>query len=273
MNTMHVIRHTYSSLILGLLSLPVFAADQAVDGETRSAISPIGEAQLPANPARLQVLGRGLEFPVRNARAITKIRAYGVRPWGHEPVHNGVDLVVDNSGALLSAGDKVAILSSATGTIRAVLEIGDRGDILVVIEVNPGLYVNYNLEPQTENVSLRELQAASIDVSVGQRVRAGQKIADLVVGEGEEPHVDMSLLLFDPALVDPEDPIGYLMTQIISHNDVANLPTFLCAYDYSSVRAKTTYEKILQDFNPESQCVCPCRFPYNAAECGTVCGD
>ena len=160
--------------------------------------------------------------------------------------------------------------------------MGDYGSKLVVVEVNPGLYVTYTFEPQTQILQLQELQAASIDVVVGQQVRKGQKLGDLVVGEGlsgdspfgsGNPHIDTRLLLFDPATVNPTDPLGDLLTMDMSHNDVNSLPTFLCPYDYSSVRSKTIYEKVLEKFDPAVQCTCPCRFPYNAAECGVGCVD
>ena len=160
--------------------------------------------------------------------------------------------------------------------------MGEFGSKLVVVEVNPSLFVTYTFEPQTSLLQLQELQAASIDVVVGQRVRKGQKLGDLVVGEGlnggsplgsGNPHIDTRLLLFDPATVDPSNPLGDLLTRDISHNDVNSLPTFLCPYDYSSVRSKTTYEKVLEKFDPAVQCTCPCRFSYNAAECGVGCVD
>lgn len=269
-------------LIVLLLSLTAFAADHSVAEKKLLAVAPIDETLLPANPARLSVLGRGLAFPFRNKKVIRDIRAYGIRPWGFEPVHNGIDLIVDNTGEQLQVGDKVAVLSSVAGTVRGVIDFGGEGSILVGIEVNPGLYVTYTFEPQTASPSLRALQAVSIDVVVEQQVRKGQKLGDLVVGEGENggsplgsgnPHIDTRLVLLDPATVDPNAPFEDLITQDISHNDVANLPTFLCPYDYSSVRGKSAYEKILANFDPNTQCTCACRFPYNAAECGVGCVD
>jgi hypothetical protein len=242
----------------------------------------IDEALLPVNPSRLAVLGRGLGFPYKNKKVIRDIRAYGIRPWGSEPVHNGIDIIVDNTGEILDVGDKVTVVSVVDGTVSAVIPIGDAGYVLVAIAVNPGLFVAYMFEPQTENVDLQILQRNSIIVSVGQRVKKGQKIGYLIVGEGENggqafgsgnPHIDMRLLLVDPETIDPDRPIEDLIDMYISHNDVAQLPTFLCPYDYSSVKAKSVYEKILKKFDPDIQCKCACRFPYNANECGIGCID
>ena len=269
-------------LIFLLVSLPVFAVDGPAAANEQQPMATIDESLLPANPARLSVLGRGLEFPIRDNKTITDVRSYGIRPWGSEPVHNGIDLIVDNTGLQKQVGDKVTVLSSVTGTVIGIVDMGEFGSKLVVVEVNPGLFVTYTFEPQTRLLQLQELQAASIDVVVGQRVREGQKLGDLVIGEGlnggspygsGNPHIDTRLLLFDPATVDPADPLGDLLTRDISHNDVNSLPTFLCPYDYSSVRSKTTYEKVLEKFDPAVQCTCPCRFPYNAAACGVGCID
>lgn len=269
--------HRFRQFILVPLLLLFPLVVVAAGGPT----TPIDPALLPANPARLDVLGKGLAFPFRQQRVIRDIRSYGIRPWGFEPVHNGIDLIVDNTGASLQVGDKVPILSSVDGKVGGVVDHGGNGSILVGIEVNAGLYVTVTFEPQTADPSLRALQAASIDVVVGQSVRQGQKIGDLVVGEGEggspfgsgNPHIDTRLVLFDPATVDPHDPFADLITRDISHNDVNNLPTFLCPFDYSAAQAKKAYEEVLATFNPATQCTCACRFPYNAAECGAGCID
>lgn len=278
----HFIRCSAAHLILLLFSLPAFAVDDLAAANEQQPTAAIDESLLPANPARLSVLGRGLEFPFRDNKAIADVRSYGIRPWGSEPVHNGIDLIVDNSGVRQEVGDKVTVLSSAAGTVIGIVDMGEFGSKLVVVEVKPGLFVTYTFEPQTRLLQLQELQSASIDVIVGQRVRKGQKLGDLVVGEGlnggspfgsGNPHIDTRLLLFDPATVDPADPLADLLTRDISHNDVNSLPTFLCPYDYSSVSSKTTYERVLEKLDPAVQCTCPCRFPYNAAACGVGCVD
>jgi hypothetical protein len=142
------------------------------------------------------------------------------------------------------------------------------------------LLVTLSFEPQTEDVVLQALQADSIHVVAGQRVRKGQKIGELVVGEGGgpasgsgNPHIDLRLLLMDPATVDPSAPIESLLTMSISHNEVSNLPTFLCPFDYSSIRARFLYERVLRNADPATHCRCPCKFPYNEAACGVGCVD
>ena len=95
---MHFITSLRVHLILLLLSLPAFASDDPAAVDEQQPVTAIDESLLPANPARLSVLGRGLEFPFRDNKAITDFRSYGIRPWGFEPVHNGIDLIVDNTG-------------------------------------------------------------------------------------------------------------------------------------------------------------------------------
>jgi hypothetical protein len=241
---------------------------------------------LPANPSRLAILGTGMGFPFKSSKVVREMRAYGIRPWGGEPVHNGIDIIVDNTGAVLDVGDRVPAISPVRGTVRGVLYMENPHNpatpqwILVGIAVNPGLLVTLSFEPQTADVDLQALQAKSIDVVAGQRVRKGQIIGALVVGEGGgmasgsgNPHIDLRLLLLDPATLDPDAPFEDLLTLNISHDDVSNLPTFLCPFDYSSVRARLLYEKVLRGADPSTQCRCPCKFPYNEAACGPGCVD
>lgn len=271
------------TFLFGLvLSLPAYAGDHHDDKYNRHARKSVDEVVLPANPARLSMLGRGLGFPFRELKVIRDMRVYGIRPWGFEPVHNGIDFIVDNTGEVLEVGDKVTVIAISNGIVKGVMPMGDEGSILLVVEVNPALYVAYNFEPQTANLNLRALQANSIKVVAGQHVKKGQKLGYLVVGEGENggsafgsgnPHIDMRLLLVDPAMLDPDAPLEDLISLAFSHNAIDQLPTFLCPYDYSSTRAKYAYEKILGKFDPDTQCKCPCRFSYNAEACGVGCVD
>ena len=268
------------------LAVPVLAGHDT-DGWGESTAKVIGSSlPLPANPSRLSVLGSGMGFPFRNGRVVREIRAYGISPWGGEPVHNGIDIIVDNTGAVQDVGDLVPVISPVQGTVRGVLHLENPHNpatpqwILVVIAVNPGLFATLSFEPQTEDVDLQALQAMSIDVVAGQRVRKGQVIGALVVGEGGgmssgsgNPHIDLRLLLMDPATLDPGAPLEDLLALDISHNDVAMLPTFLCPFDYSSIRAKHLYERVLRGADPTTQCGCPCVFPYNEAACGPGCVD
>lgn len=240
------------------------------------------ELALPANPARLSILGRGLGFPFQDTRLISDMRVYGIRPWGFEPVHNGIDIIIDNTGAVLDVGDRALVISIVDGTVKWVMPSDERGSMMVVVEVNPAVYVTYNFEPQTTIPGLRALQAGSIQVVAGQRIKKGQKIGYLVAGEGEDggsatgsgnPHIDLRLLLIDPAILGPDPTFEELLGLEFSHNDTGQLPTFLCPYDYSSTHAKYAYEKILKTFDSATQCKCPCRFPYNAEACGAGCVD
>jgi hypothetical protein len=177
------------------LALPTLAGHDSDRGGKASAKSIGISIPLPANPSRWAVLGPGMGFPFKNSKAVREMRAYGIRPWGGEPVHNGIDIIVDNTGAVLDVGDRVPVVSPVRGTVKGVLHLENPHNpatpqwILVGIAVNPGLLVTLSFEPQTENVDLQALQARSIDVVAGQRVRKGQVIGALVVGEGgESPH-------------------------------------------------------------------------------------
>lgn len=234
---------------------------------------------LPENPARLPILGSGLGFPFKNANPVVDIRSYGISPWGGEPVHNGIDLIVDNTGENLSVGDRVPVISPADGTVLDVLHFdnphepdpGLRRQTLVIIEINPSLLVTLTFEPKTADPALHREQANAISVDIGQTVRKGQEIGHLIVGEGSgtgsgNPHIDYRLLLKEVSTT-----IGDIIVSGASHNDVADLPTFLCPYDYSSIRAKALFERIMS--KETSACRCPCKYPYNEGACGTSCID
>ncbi len=279
-------RHYMAVFIFLLIVWTVFPVSTFADSDSfikskNLKLNHYTEVLLPANPSRLAVLGRGMGFPFKRTNVIREIRAYGIAPWGGEPVHNGIDIIVDNTGEYLNVGDKVKVLSPVDGIVEAVLHLENPHNpatpqwILVVIEVNASLWVTLSFEPQTAILDLQAEQAESIIVEAGQNVRRGQKIGYLIVGEGGgeasgsgNPHIDLRLLLKDTALT-----IDDLLTADISHNDVSNLPTFLCPFDYSSVRSKKMFEKILKKADPATQCQCPCEFPYNEAECGIGCVD
>ena len=235
---------------------------------------------LPANPSRLAILASGIGFPFTESGKIREIRAYGIAPWGGEPVHNGIDIIVDNTGESLNVGDRIQVVSPVDGTVSAVLHLENPHNpetsqwILVVIEVNSSLWVTLSFEPQTANPDLNLTQSESISVSAGQLIKKGEEIGYLVVGEGGgglgsgNPHIDLRLVLKGPSTI-----ISDLLETGASHNDIANLPTFLCPYDYSSNHAKALHEEVLVKADPDTQCHCPCRFPYNEEECGTGCVD
>lgn len=280
---MHYKRLSFVVVIVSclLLNVPAIADNDPNRSYHKQWRKHPNEIVIPANPSRLAVLGHGLGYPFKDTKVIREIRAYGIAPWGGETVHNGMDIIVDNTGEKLNIGDSVKVISPVKGTVSAVLHLENPHNpstpqwILVVIEVNPSLLVTLSFEPQTENLELQAEQRAAISVVQGQKVKKGQKLGYLIVGEGGgpeggsgNPHIDLRLLLKDPATA-----IDDLLSMYISHNDVSSLPTFLCPYDYSSNHAKRNYEKVLDKADPMTQCQCPCKFPYNEAACGAGCVD
>jgi hypothetical protein len=232
------------------------------------------------NPARLAVLKKGLGFPFKKIRKLSSTKAYGIAPWGGEAVHNGIDLIADNIN--FPVGSEIDVISPVKGTVVGVIHTDNPHApdlsqwILVLIEVTPSTWVTLSFEPKSAEPGLQVQQEHAIAVVEGQRVRKGQLIGRLTVGEGDgsgsgsgNPHIDFRLLL-KPIDMNIED---LMAPDVISHNDVYSLPTFLCPYDYSTARAKNKYEDLIFKSDPETSCMCPCKFPYNDEKCGDGCVD
>lgn len=248
------------------------AGDQTAGGEAL--------VFLPEDATQAATTMTELGFPFQNVRDLAEIRAFGIAPWGGEPVHNGIDLIVDK--ARLAVGDIVPVRSPVDGIVVDVRELVNEFEldpalrqwILVVIEVEPTLWVALSFEAKGASEELQQAQRDSISVVSGQVVRQGQRIGGLVVGEGSGtvgsglPHVDYRLVLKEASTT-----LDQLLESGASHDNKADLPTFLCAYEYSSPQAKRRFDRVLSRADSATQCQCACKSPDRPATCGSGCID
>lgn len=159
-----------------------------------------------------------LAFPFTTPADITRISAFGIPNWSGTEPHNGTDLIID--GAL----DRTEIISPTDGTVRAI-QVSENpfsvpvGQLLlqVEIEVNAAWVVNLVFEPSTVDAGVKAAQQAAIDVVVGQEVRLGDRIGDLLVGTLGYPHLHYMVLM----------------------NDVP-----VCAHAHSSAAAQLVFEEL-----------------------------
>lgn len=277
----HFIRAGISILIL-LLFIGIFPVETFA-GEGPKKTCKQAPVSFPANPHRLQVLGKGLGFPFKNTKRIAQIRAFGIMPWGSEPFHGGMDIIIKNTGPHFVPGQTIKVVSPADGVVVGVrvFEDPDPDDddfgfsVTPLIEVNPGLWVALTFEPKIGLAEYEQLQIDSIKVKAGDRVKQGQYIGDLVIGQGEggqqgsaNPHIHYEVILKDP-----ETTIEDILLHDTSFTDVWNLPTSICPYDYSSTRAKKMFEQVFARADGSVSCRCPCKYPYNHETCGVGCID
>lgn len=156
-----------------------------------------------------------LAFPIDEADRVERLSAYHTPDWGEPGVfHNGIDLVIS---------DNVTILSPTSGVISRVSERINpyAGNVLfeIGIAANWGWEVKLVLEPGFQDSVNNSLQSDMIDVVFGQRVQAGDELATLLHSE-QYPHLHYMLLYMG--------------------QDV-------CAYNFSSASAQSTFETIATD--------------------------
>ncbi|MFW9890329.1 MAG: M23 family metallopeptidase [Candidatus Thorarchaeota archaeon] len=153
-----------------------------------------------------------LEFPISEPDRVERLSAYHTPDWGEPGVfHNGIDLVIS---------DDVAIVSPVRGTVVGMSDTINTyaGNTLfdVSISVNWGWEVELVLEPGFLDSANNSLQSSMIDATVGQRVEPGDSLGTLLFSDNY-PHLHYMLLSFG--------------------SDV-------CAYNYSTTAAKSTFESI-----------------------------
>jgi hypothetical protein len=164
-----------------------------------------------------------LEFPFRTPSDIERIAAFGTPYWSGSGPHNGIDLVIYKN--LTST----KIISPTTGTIQSI-KISENpysnppNQLLLQIDIliNNEWSVALTFEPSTINEDIKTAQRNAIKVKIGQVVITGDEIGDLLVGNLGYPHL---------------------------HYMVMRNGQFLCAYDYSSGRAKIIFEDIANRSN------------------------
>lgn len=156
-----------------------------------------------------------LEFPISEPHKIERLSAYHTPDWGEPGVfHNGIDLVISSHAE---------VISPVSGVVSGVSEHVNpyAGNVLfvVTIAVNWGWEVKLVLEPGFQDSTNNSLQRDMIDAVYGQRVQPGDFVALLLYSE-HYPHLHYMLLHFG--------------------QDV-------CAYNFSSTSAQTTFETIAAD--------------------------
>ncbi|MFW9862825.1 MAG: M23 family metallopeptidase [Candidatus Thorarchaeota archaeon] len=153
-----------------------------------------------------------LEFPISEPDRVERLSAYHTPDWGEPGVfHNGIDLVIS---------DDVTIVSPVRGTVVGLSENINpyAGNTLfdVAISVNWGWEVKLVLEPGFLDSVNNSLQSSMINATTGQRVEPGDILGTLLSSDNY-PHLHYMLFSFG--------------------SDV-------CAYNYSTTEAKSTFESI-----------------------------
>jgi len=158
-----------------------------------------------------------LEFPISETNRVVRLAAYHTPDWGEPGVfHSGIDLVIS---------DNVTIVSPATGTVVGFSEHVNpyAGNMLfeISIAVNWAWVVQLVIEPGFLDTTNNSLQSTMIDAQFGQRVEPGDVLATLLFSENY-PHLHYM--------------VGYLGSDV-------------CAYNYSSSAARSTFETIATTSN------------------------
>ena len=158
-----------------------------------------------------------LEFPISETGSVERLSAYHTPDWGEPGVfHNGIDLVIS---------DNVTIVSPVAGTVLGLSEHVNpyAGNVLfeIGIAVNWGWEVKLVLEPGFLDATNNSLQSGLIDAVFGQRVSPGDSLATLLFSD-HYAHLHYMLISFG--------------------SDV-------CAYNYSSTTARSTFESIASSSN------------------------
>jgi len=158
-----------------------------------------------------------LEFPISETDRIVRLSAYHTPDWGEPGVfHSGIDLVIS---------ENVTIVSPVTGTVVGVSEHINpyAGNMLfeISIAVNWAWTVQLVIEPGFLDETNNSLQSSMIDAEFGQRVEPGDALATLLFSENY-PHL---------------------------HYMLGGFGSDVCAYNYSSPAAKSTFESIASTSN------------------------
>ncbi|TFG26658.1 hypothetical protein EU527_19490 [Candidatus Thorarchaeota archaeon] len=158
-----------------------------------------------------------LEFPIREEDRVTRLSAYYTPDWGEVGVyHNGIDLVISNN---------VTIISPVRGTIISYSEKINpyAGNVLfkIAIAINLVWEVHLVLEPGFKDGTNNSIQSSLIDAPIGKQLSVGDELGTLLVSDSY-PHLHYMLL--------------YLGSDV-------------CAYNHSSVTAKSVFEDIALSSN------------------------
>lgn len=219
---------------------------------------------------------------------VNQIKAFGIPDWGNAPAHNGVDLRVDTQAHPI--GSRIPVYSPVNGTIAAIVygPPNPEDSVMVIIQVEGHncLFVAMALEPQSTPATMVHLKNPLTKFQ-GEPVSKGELVGYLIVGNdfsdpevtSPRPTLDLRLLVIDSSrdtlksvwkrvseTLEVSDPPPEV---VISHNDLNDLPTFLCPYDHSDPDATSDYDSILQSADPRYDCTCACMGKSSTEkECG-----
>jgi hypothetical protein len=170
-----------------------------------------------------------LEFPMEGGMLnITDFNGFNVSDWGEPGVyHNGIDLAVDPH-------NWTGILAAADGKIRKIEESENPyshppGIMMfsVYVTIARGWEIKYVIEPSAVTEQEKQLQRDHIYVVEGQKVTEGERIARLLCTDSDYVHLHFMLVFKNQAV---------------------------CAYNYSSISARTIYENIASTYNKTICC-------------------
>lgn len=159
----------------------VLASPQAMPPATLVSTPQPTETGVPSPtsvPATSDAMGP-LIYPVRDIAQIRIMEAYSTdasAPWGF--AHNGIDFMTDR--------DREPVLASADGTITRVdvkqFPPLNNWQINISLRVNNRYTIGYAFEPMTSDDTVGQAQQTLISVKIGQSVRAGDVLGELIGG-------------------------------------------------------------------------------------------
>ena len=171
------------------------------------------------SPGTVPVYQGVFDFPIaeEHVRYIKGLKAYGISPWGNEPAHNGVDIIVDHSVVDV---DEIHVVAPADGVVL-VKQVVENPNVnlnwvLLVIGVIEGTCVNPQIqpatapemlvalafEPQTDDPAIFSRQWNRITVETNECVNRGETLGYLqvdhqVLASEHYVHIDYRILM-DP---------------------------------------------------------------------------
>jgi photosystem II stability/assembly factor-like uncharacterized protein len=231
----------------------------------------------------------GLLLPYRYPDEAAQLYCFDLFPWAaNGEAHGGIDIVALHEGVQPEM-TKRAIVAPADCRVEWVLSDSSGAgltSLMVVLRLNKYWFAIYNFEPQSASPATVAEQQASILVSEGEMLHAGDKVGDLVVwnvASGSYPHVHFALLYKNPADTLEHVAEHYLEVRVSDGTDLApafgpgspwqprdlSIPTtFFCPYEYSSLAARDQYRRLPSTAANGNSCACPCAYRSAAGDCG-----
>lgn len=257
---MHIISQT---IALALITISFIMAGCAEDS-------------VPAKPVELT-------FPVEDTSVVTEIHNFALYPWSSSgETHGGIDIVplyLDLAGT--STMRKVSVIAPADGEV-VYYDTAPSGAMLtsyfLILRLDSYWHLILNFEPQSDDVATNIEQENSIAVTVGQSVKRGDKIGDLVISKvmaDRYPHLHFSVfyktrtdtwsdLLASNFLVSD----GSFASPMILDTDLSTPTTFYCPYDYFLSEGQTLLDRTPKLDMLGNTCSCACSYGSTNGDCG-----